>query len=92
MLGQAPARIFCRISDSDRADLPAQVWQDGAMNLHIALLRAVNGGGRAAPSAALRAQFGELGHGEVRTLLQSGNVVFEAEPEPGLERRLEAGF
>jgi uncharacterized protein (DUF1697 family) len=58
------------------------------MGAHIALLRAVNVGGRPAPSADLRALFAELGFGEVQTLLQSGNVVFDA----ALERRLEAAF
>jgi uncharacterized protein (DUF1697 family) len=61
---------------------------------HIALLRAVNVGGRPAPSADLRAMFGELGLGDARTLLQSGNVVFEAgkSADSTLEKRLEAAF
>jgi len=46
----------------------------------IALLRGVNVGGRAiVPMAALRDLFGELGFVNVQTLLQSGNVVFDAD-------------
>ena len=45
----------------------------------VALLRAVNVGGNAiVPMAALRDLFDELGFTNVRTLLQSGNVVFDA--------------
>ncbi len=56
----------------------------------IALLRAVNVGGRKLPMAELRALCGELGWEQVETYIQSGNVVFTA---PGkaqeIERRLE---
>ncbi|HEX8223590.1 MAG TPA: DUF1697 domain-containing protein [Allosphingosinicella sp.] len=57
----------------------------------IALLRAVNVGGRKLPMAELRALcVGELGWKEVETYIQSGNVVFAA---PGkaeaLEKKLE---
>jgi uncharacterized protein (DUF1697 family) len=46
----------------------------------IALLRGSNVGGRAiVPMAALRDLFGELGFVNVQTLLQSGNVVFDAD-------------
>ena len=64
------------------------------MAAHIALLRAVNVGGRPALSADLRALFAELGFGEVQTLLQSGNVVFDAgkAADAALEKRLEAAF
>jgi uncharacterized protein (DUF1697 family) len=44
----------------------------------VALLRAVNVGGRnIIAMSALKAHFEKLGHGNPRTLLQSGNVVFE---------------
>jgi uncharacterized protein (DUF1697 family) len=42
----------------------------------IALLRAVNVGGRKLPMAQLRSLCGELGWEEVETYIQSGNVVF----------------
>jgi uncharacterized protein (DUF1697 family) len=46
---------------------------------HIALLRGVNlGGHRAVAMADLRELATALGFGEVRTLLNSGNLVFEA--------------
>jgi uncharacterized protein (DUF1697 family) len=44
----------------------------------VALLRGVNIGGRKVPMAALRQVFEELGHADVRTYIQSGNVVFDA--------------
>jgi uncharacterized protein (DUF1697 family) len=48
------------------------------MTVHIALLRAVNVGGRSVPMADLRAMLTELGCANPRTLLQSGNAVFTA--------------
>lgn len=56
----------------------------------IALLRAVNVGGRKLPMAELRALCGELGWEDVETYIQSGNVVFRAEGGSGaIEARLE---
>ena len=59
----------------------------------IALLRAVNVGGRKLPMAELRALCAELGWEDVQTYIQSGNVVFTA---PGkreeIEGRLEAAI
>jgi len=46
------------------------------MTVHIALLRAVNVGGRSVSMAELRAMFVALGYENPRTLLQSGNAVF----------------
>jgi uncharacterized protein (DUF1697 family) len=44
----------------------------------LALLRGINvGGANKVPMKELRALFEELGHEDVRTYLQSGNVVFE---------------
>lgn len=66
------------------------------MPTQIALLRGVNVGGRTMVAMAkLRAMFAELGFPEAHTLLQSGNVVFEApaaaaRSPDALERRLEA--
>ena len=59
----------------------------------IALLRAVNVGGRKLPMAELRALCGELGWGDVETYIQSGNVVFSAPGEAEAhEDRLEKGI
>lgn len=59
----------------------------------IALLRAVNVGGRKLPMAQLRALCAELGWEDARTYIQSGNVVFSA-PGEGMEieGRLEAAI
>ncbi|WP_405017085.1 DUF1697 domain-containing protein [Kitasatospora sp. NBC_00070] len=43
---------------------------------YIAFLRAVNVGGRTVKMERLRALFAELGLGEVRSYIQSGNVFF----------------
>src|SRR6476619_4826790 len=49
------------------------------MSAHIALLRGINVGGRCLVSMAdLRELFESLGFAGARTLLQSGNVVFDA--------------
>ena len=48
---------------------------------HVALLRGVNVGGKQrVPMADWRARMEGLGYGRVRTLLNSGNVVFDAAP------------
>ncbi|HEX3956912.1 MAG TPA: DUF1697 domain-containing protein [Trebonia sp.] len=47
---------------------------------HIALLRGINLGGRNKIAMAdLRSVMAELGHGDVATYIQSGNVVFTAD-------------
>lgn len=62
------------------------------MITHIALLRAVNVGGRSIAMADLRAMFAALGFADARTLLQSGNVVFDGGAKTGaaLESLLES--
>jgi len=45
---------------------------------YIALLRAINVGGHTVSMARLRGLFTELGYKNVRTLIASGNVVFDA--------------
>lgn len=63
------------------------------MTTHIALLRAVNVGGRTLPMTELRAMLGDLGCRNPRTLLQSGNAVFAAGARTraaALEDRLQA--
>ena len=52
---------------------------DGA-GLYVALLRAVNVGGRSVHKEALRAAFARAGAIDPRTFIQSGNVVFRAAP------------
>jgi uncharacterized protein (DUF1697 family) len=63
--------------------------------MYVALLRAVNVAGHGTVSMAeLRDLVGRLGFSSVRTVLQSGNVVFEADrrqPE-AIERLLERGI
>jgi uncharacterized protein (DUF1697 family) len=63
------------------------------MPSHIALLRGINVGGKNLISMAeLRALFESLGFKDVKTLLQSGNVVFAGGKKagPALEKLLEA--
>lgn len=68
------------------------------MTTYIALLRAINVGGRNLVSMCdLRALFESLGYSDVQTLLQSGNVVFKAKAgsaalERGLEQQTERRF
>lgn len=51
-------------------------------NTHIALLRGVNVGGRnKLPMKDLASMFRDIGCDSVRTYIQSGNVVFRADPE-----------
>jgi len=62
------------------------------MTTYIALLRGINVGGNNMVSMAdLRALLTKLGFADVKTVLQSGNVVFRArtQPAPELEARLE---
>ena len=52
----------------------------GAADVHVALLRAINvGGTKKLLMAELRAIFEAAGCADVRTYIQSGNVVFRAE-------------
>ena len=56
------------------------------MTIHIALLRAVNVGGRKPIiMAELRDLLTELGFVGVRSLLQSGNLVFHSNAQKGIE-------
>ncbi|MGW5050826.1 DUF1697 domain-containing protein [Actinokineospora sp. NPDC004072] len=53
------------------------------MTRYALLLRGVNVGGRTKVAMAdLRAVLGDLGFGDVQTVLQSGNAVFSADGEP----------
>ncbi len=62
------------------------------MSIHVALLRGINVGGRNLVAMSdLRDLLGDLGFTGVRTLLQSGNLVFQSDRLTGatLERLLE---
>jgi uncharacterized protein (DUF1697 family) len=49
---------------------------------HVALLRGINVGGKnSLPMKALAEEFVAAGCGDVRTFIQSGNVIFSAPPE-----------
>ena len=49
------------------------------MTIYVALLRGINVGGKSkVPMARLKELFEELGHTDVRTYIQSGNVIFRA--------------
>lgn len=62
------------------------------MGLIIALLRAVNVGGRKLAMPELKNMLEALGFTDVRTVLQSGNTVFKRQPKTaaGLESLLES--
>ncbi len=63
------------------------------MTRFVALLRAVNVGGRKLAMAELRAVAAGLGWSDVRTYIQSGNLLFEADGTPELlEAELEAAL
>jgi uncharacterized protein (DUF1697 family) len=55
-------------------------WQDAAVPTHVALLRGINvGGHNRVAMADLRRVVTSLGHTDVATYIQSGNVVFTTE-------------
>lgn len=61
------------------------------MGRMVALLRAVNVGGRKLPMAELRARCVALGWHDVATYIQSGNIVFQTDAAPAeAEAALEA--
>ncbi len=63
------------------------------MTAYVALLRAVNVGGRGVKMAELRALFADLGLAGARTHLQSGNVVFAADGDRAeIAATIEAGI
>lgn len=59
---------------------------------YVALLRGINVGGKnIVPMAGLRAAFEDDGYEDVRTYIQSGNVLFRSErPRGSLEGQIEA--
>jgi uncharacterized protein (DUF1697 family) len=54
----------------------------GGVATRILLLRAVNVGGATLPMAALRALLSDLGGGDVRTYIASGNAVLDVPGDP----------
>jgi uncharacterized protein (DUF1697 family) len=69
------------------------------MATHVALLRGINvGGNNKVPMAELRKVVASLGHADVTTYIQSGNVVFTARESDtaalaaGLEQAIAAAF
>lgn len=68
--------------------------KNGAVR-HIALLRGVNvGGKRRVPMPDLRSTFGRLGFSDIRTYIQSGNVIFDGgvPDRHAIENALRADF
>lgn len=62
------------------------------MTRYAAFLRGVNLGGRTTRSADLVAAFTGMGFANARTLIASGNVLFDAEDDADLGARIEAGL
>lgn len=62
------------------------------MTRFAAFLRGVNLGKRKVLSADLVRCFNEMGFADAKPLLASGNVLFEAEDDPSLAGRIEAGL
>lgn len=67
------------------------------MPTYIALLRSVNVGGRSVSMAKVRKLFEDAGYANVRTYIQTGNVLFEAKESDrskltaSIEKMLKAG-
>lgn len=59
---------------------------------YAAFLRGVNLGKRTVKSAELKAAFETLGFTDVKTLLASGNVLFDSKSAKGLREKIEAGL
>ena len=59
---------------------------------YAAFLRGVNLGKRTVKSAELKAAFEAMGFTDVKTLLASGNVLFDAKTGKELKARIEAGL
>src|SRR5690606_25392659 len=64
---------------------------DQVVALHVALLRAINVGGRTVKMDALRTICEEMGLTKVETFIASGNVIFESRAGAAvLEKKIEA--
>src|SRR5689334_20206130 len=62
------------------------------MTRYAAFLRGVNLGKRTVKSAELKTAFEAMGFTEVKTLLASGNVLFDARPSKSLQQKIETGL
>ena len=62
------------------------------MTRYAAFLRGVNLGKRTVKSAELKVAFEAMGFDNVKTLLASGNVLFDAKTSKGLKAKIEAGL
>ncbi len=62
------------------------------MTRYAAFLRGVNLGKRTVKSADLKSAFEAMGFGDVKTLLASGNVLFDSKAGKGLKEKIEAGL
>ena len=62
------------------------------MTRYAAFLRGVNLGKRTVKSAELKTAFEGLGLENVKTLLASGNVLFDAKASKSLKEKIEAGL
>lgn len=62
------------------------------MSLHVAFLRGINLGRRQMKMADLKACLEDIGLTEVKTIVASGNVRFEAAEEGDLKERLETAL
>ena len=62
------------------------------MTRYAAFLRGVNLGKRTVKSAELKHAFEQLGFTDVKTLLASGNVLFDARPAKSLQQKIELGL
>jgi uncharacterized protein (DUF1697 family) len=60
------------------------LWHDAGMPTHVVLLRGVNNlGGKRVAMADLQEVVASLGHADVMTYIQSGNVLFTPRPADG---------
>ncbi len=57
------------------------------MASYVSLLRSINVGGHRAEMARLKRLFASIGAGNVRTYIQSGNVVFDSDRNGKHSRR-----
>ena len=62
------------------------------MTVYVAFLRGVNLGKRQTKSADLKAVLESLGYENVRTLISSGNVLFETKASKGLQKTIESAL
>src|SRR5438552_3682368 len=62
--------------------------------MYVALLRGINVGGRIVKMAELKACFEGMGFGDVKTILQTGNVAFESTEKSTerLKKQIETGL